>query len=181
MAIHDIMSEMIAYFSGEPGRTGHALKVLGYACGIAGGEGVEPAKQTVIEAAAILHDIGIPESIRLHGSDAGHLQEKYGPPIARDILSRVGGYDQAFIDDVCRLVGTHHSYGVDADICLRILFEADFLVNLEEKNLPREQAPNIREKHFRTATGKQYLDHLFFTQTPPAARGGDISTFFDRR
>ena len=40
----------------------------------------------MVRAAAILHDIGIHEAERKHGSSSGRLQELEGPPIARAIL-----------------------------------------------------------------------------------------------
>ena len=43
----------------------------------------------VVRAAAVLHDIGIREAERKHGSSAGKYQEVEGPPIARRILEKL--------------------------------------------------------------------------------------------
>ena len=43
----------------------------------------------------------------------------------------------------------------------RILVEADFLVNLFEKNAPREEIEAVRERIFRTETGRELCRTMF--------------------
>ena len=84
----------------------------------------------MVIAASYLHDIGIHQAERKYNSTAGDYQERKGPPIARDILERLG-LDKKTIDEVCDLIAHHHSPGHIETLNLQILWEADTLVNLE--------------------------------------------------
>lgn len=104
--------------------------------------------------AAYLHDIGIHEAERKHGSCSGNYQEIEGPPIARAILEELG-VEEAKIVTICNMVGLHHTpKGVDSAE-FRILWDADALVNLEEvlpgKN--QEDAGRIIHKSMVTEAG----------------------------
>jgi len=58
-------------------------------------------------------------------------------------------------------VARHHTYtGVDR-LTLRILMEADFLVNAYEEGLSEEAVQAGKEKLFTTATGKHLLQMLY--------------------
>ena len=46
----------------------------------------------------------------------------------------------------------------------QILVEADFLVNIDEDEMTKETAKNVREKIFKTKSGTQMLDNLFLTE-----------------
>lgn len=115
----------------------------------------------MVIASAILHDIGIPESERKYGSSAGHYQEVEGPPIARRILEK---YDllKAFIDEVCEIIGNHHSPGKVATINFRIVYDADCLVNFGDRLKEKDEQYRIKlvEKVFLTATGKEIAEKL---------------------
>ncbi len=71
-------------FGPDQRRIRHALRVLDHAEDILAREG--EADPRVVVAAALLHDIGIIEAERLHGSSDARYQEEYGPPAAREIL-----------------------------------------------------------------------------------------------
>ena len=50
-------------------------------------------------------------------------------------------------------------------MCIRDrLVEADFLVNIDEDEMTKETAKNVREKIFKTKSGIQMLDNLFLTE-----------------
>ena len=67
------------YDTGDPRRVQHFIKVYGY-CRLLGlSEGLDTHTQNMLEAAALLHDIGIHEAERRHGSSAGPYQEQEGP------------------------------------------------------------------------------------------------------
>lgn len=139
-------------FDGDEGRIDHALRVLAYAERIREGEGGDAF---VVRAAAILHDIGIAEAERKHGSAAPKYQELEGPPVARGILEEVGAEADA-TDHVCRIVGSHHSAG-DIDTAeFRAIWDADALVNIpSDPNFDPagEGLPDVVERTFRTPTG----------------------------
>ncbi|MBR3742225.1 MAG: phosphohydrolase, partial [Clostridia bacterium] len=61
----------------------HFTKVHDYCKLIASLECVDGHTAEVLEAAALVHDIGIPVCNQKYGSHPGNLQEKEGPPLAR--------------------------------------------------------------------------------------------------
>ena len=74
--------EMKMYFRTDFKRIGHAAKVARYVEQLVHEEKADPA---VALAAAYLHDIGVKEAERKHGSNAPEYQELEGPPgSARD-------------------------------------------------------------------------------------------------
>lgn len=156
----ELVSRMVAYNAPDVHRINHALKVLAYARLIALGEGLKGDDLAALEAAAVLHDIGIHEAERRHGSSAGHLQEREGPPIARAILAEAGA-SMSIADRVCFLVGHHHSYAaIDGDD-FRALVEADFIVNADEDRMGSDAIGSAAKKLFRTETGSALLRSLY--------------------
>ena len=57
--IHKVILKMIDYNYGCPELVNHALKVYGFAKTIGEAEHLPEKKQTILEMAAVLHDIGI--------------------------------------------------------------------------------------------------------------------------
>ena len=154
------IKKMIGYFDGDVNLINHTLKVYGFARSIGELENITDEKLQILEVAAILHDIGIPESIRKYSSAAGNYQEIEGPPIARDILQDLS-LSKDFLDRVCYLVGHHHTYNKIDDIDFQILVEADFLVNIYENDMEKKQIETIKQKYFKTNTGISYLDNMY--------------------
>ncbi len=147
-----IALEMRKVFGRDIKRINHAHKVARFAEEILKGEGGNPA---VVIAASYLHDIGIHEAERKYKSTVGDYQEREGPPIARDILERLG-VDRGTIDEVCDLIAHHHSPGHIRTLNFQILWEADSLVNFEEASEKElDQTKKIIERTFRTTTGKR--------------------------
>jgi len=140
-------------FGADAKRIAHALLVLEVAEEIMGEEGGDPR---VVIAAALLHDIGIREAERKHGSAAPEYQEAEGPPIARRILEEIG-FGEEVIEETCRIVGSHHSGGDLDTVEFRIVWDADNIVNLPEsaKGWDAEQIEEKVEKIFRTKKGKE--------------------------
>lgn len=159
-SVGNIIREMILYFGTDIKRINHALKVYGYSKGIAECEKLNKNKLDILEAAAVLHDIGIKESERKYNSSAGNYQEIEGPPIAREMLTRLG-YAKSFVDRVCFLIGNHHSYNNIDDIDFQILIEADFLVNVFEDEIKKEQICVVRDKYFKTKAGKEFIEGMY--------------------
>ncbi|MDY4190890.1 MAG: HD domain-containing protein [Oscillospiraceae bacterium] len=138
------------------------LKVYGFSRLIGHAEGLEPGLQFTLEAAALVHDIGIRPAEEKYGSCEGPLQEKEGILPAREMLSRLG-FDPAVTGRVCRLVGQHHTYHPMDGADHQILVEADFLVNLFENASPDAAVSSALQKIFRTETGKQICRVMFGT------------------
>ncbi len=148
--------EMKKYFGRDFKRIGHASKVARYAERLGREEG---ANLAVVLAAAYLHDIGIKESERKYNSTAAKYQEQEGPPIARGILEKLGAREE-LIDEVCDIVGHHHHPRDDETTNFKALYDADMLVNLEEKyeegeKRPSEALERVIEKAFLTESGKR--------------------------
>lgn len=146
-------------FKDDGRRIAHAHKVLEYALLIRGREGGD---ERVVVAAALLHDVGIVIAEELHGSSAGPHQERYGPPLARKIMEGLE-MASADIDHVCDIISDHHS-GKKMDTPeFRILWDADWLVNIpDEFDLSdTEKIARIIERVFKTKTGKETAQRLF--------------------
>ena len=153
-----LTTEMKAVFGTDQRRIDHALKVLKYAETIQEAEGGDPL---TVRAAAILHDIGIVEAERKHGSSAGRFQELEGPPIARAILEKFE-LDADTIDHVCRIVGSHHSAKDIDSPEFRIVWDADWLVNLpeEQKEDDPEKLAQLIDRVFKTKKGRALAAEL---------------------
>ena len=161
--IRTVISQMISYEQGEPQRVHHFLKVHAFAHVIGESECLSEREQEILEVAAVLHDVGIRESLRKYGSSAGRYQELEGPPIARDMLSELG-YDAELIDRVCYLIAHHHTYDAIEGKDYQILVEADFLVNALEQRLSTQAVSDVLEKLFRTEKGIAYLKTMYFAR-----------------
>ena len=158
--ISTVMQEMILYFSDDVKRINHALKVHAFARLLGQTEGLSKEKQDILELAAILHDIGIHEAQRKHGSTAGNLQEAEGPPVADGILQKCG-VEEAVMPRVLFLVGNHHSYQKIDDTDFQILVEADFLVNIFEDGMRGAPVDSIIRKYFKTKSGKTLAASMY--------------------
>ncbi len=148
-----------AEFGDDQRRITHALLVLENAQELLRHEEGSPK---VVVAAALLHDIGIQEAERQHGSSAGRYQEIEGPPIARRILEELD-LEEKTIQHICRIVGSHHS-ARDIDTPeFRIIWDADWLVNLPEEcaAMETEKLREFIEKTLRTATGRAMASERF--------------------
>jgi HD superfamily phosphodiesterase len=151
-----LIAEMKATFGTDSRRIEHALKVLQHADAILAREGGDPV---VVKAAALLHDVGIPEAERKHGSAAGRFQELEGPPVAREIMQRLE-MDEETIEQVCRIVGSHHS-AKDVDTPeFRIIWDADNLVNIPEEHPQADRGTLARliERRLRTQAGRKLAE-----------------------
>ena len=158
--LEKLAEAMVEYERGCPRRIQHFIKVHGFARWIGEAEGLEPRLLLTLEAAALVHDIGIKPALEKYGSSAGPLQEKEGVGPARALLT-AAGFDEALTARVCRLVSRHHTYeGVDGPDW-QILLEADYLVNAFEGTQSREAILAARSRFFRTAAGKRMLTAMF--------------------
>lgn len=159
--IAELMKAMIEYDRGDALRIHHLVKVHNFASLIGHLEELEPTTLEVLEAAAVVHDIGIHVSEERYGSSAGEYQESEGPAEAAQLIKRVGGFTEREIKRICFLVNNHHTYTDIEGIDYQILVEADFLVNIYEDHLSTEAINKVRERIFRTRTGLELFDALY--------------------
>ena len=159
--------EMKRYFGTDFKRIGHASRVARYVEEIGNmvldtgeGEGYNPA---VAGVAAYLHDIGIREAERKYQSSAPEYQHTEGPPVARDILAKLSA-NEGLIDEVCDIIGHHHRPGDDETMNFKVLYDADLITNLEEKQKEEPSPPEHLEKivanSFLTSQGQQVANRV---------------------
>ena len=80
----------VAYDAGDARRVQHFMKVYAFCRLLGRSEGLGEEEQNILDAAALLHDIGIHEAERKHGSSGGKWQELEGPAVAAPLLAQAG-------------------------------------------------------------------------------------------
>ncbi|MCD8150257.1 MAG: phosphohydrolase [Clostridiales bacterium] len=158
--IEKLIAEMIQYYAGDAPRIQHFMKVHDFSRTIAVLENIDEDTIFTLEAAAVVHDIGIHISEEKYGSCAGSYQELEGPPLAEEMLGRLG-FPPEITARVSYLVGHHHTYTDIDGADYQILVEADFLVNLFEDNSPKNAVEHALKNIFRTKTGIRFCREMF--------------------
>lgn len=158
--LDQLFLKTVAYFRNDADQIQHFVKVHGFAAQIGRLEGLLDGEQCILEAAALVHDVGIPPANQKYGSCNGKLQEQEGPPVAVELLSSLD-FPPEVTERVAYLVGHHHTYTDIDGMDYQILVEADFLVNLYGGHVPKEQIEATGRNIFRTAAGKKILSEMF--------------------
>jgi HD superfamily phosphodiesterase len=122
---------LVDHFGNDFRRITHALEVLKYSEKIM--ENTESYDYDIVIASALLHDIGIKQSEAILGYNDGKTQEKYGPPLAEELLKSIN-FPSEKTTKVCEIIGNHHSPSRYDYIELKIIKEADRIVNKLESN-----------------------------------------------
>ncbi|MFO7760504.1 MAG: HD domain-containing protein [Desulfobia sp.] len=166
----DLLKDRVAievkrYLGRDFKRIGHVMRVARYAEEIGK---AEQGQLAVILAAAYLHDIGIPEAERKHGSAAARYQEEEGPAVARGILEKLGA-DAALVEEVCDIVGRHHSPRPEESVNFRCVYDADLIDNLEDRRKEarrdsEEPAASLEESRFLTRSGREVAGRVLGSQ-----------------
>ena len=118
-------------------RIQHLIKVHDLCLTIGLMENMPAEELWTLEAAAMLHDIGIHAGEAKHGGKCtGKHQEEEGPAVAQEILDSVGGFTNQQTERIKYLIAHHHTYSDIQGLDYQILVEADFLVNLYEDGEP---------------------------------------------
>lgn len=155
MDISALICAVKAEFGDDSRRITHALAVLERARWMLS---VDGGNRPVVTAAALLHDIGIPNAERKYGSAAPEYQEIEGPPVARRILDGLN-FKNEDIEHVCLIVGSHHSGGKVGTLEFSIVWDADIIINwLEGKKMP---ALSDIDARLRSHAGKEMARELF--------------------
>jgi len=158
--LDELLYEMIRYDDKDVKRIQHFIKVREFARLIGLEEKLDPHMQETLEAAAIVHDIGIHKAEEKYGRNTGKYQEMEGPGEARTMLTALS-WPEDVIDRVCYLVGHHHTYDHIDGMDYQILVEADFLVNLFEDASTADTQKNVFARNFRTEGGKRLFRLMF--------------------
>lgn len=154
-----LIKELEEYFGEDKKRIEHAKKVLSYAEEILK---KEKADWHIVIPASILHDVGIKEAEKKYGSSAGHYQEKEGPDIARKILIKLG-LRKEDMDEICEIIAHHHSPGKIDTQNFKVLYDADWLVNLRDEVDIKDKVKLKKaiQKIFLTKRGKELAEKTY--------------------
>jgi len=154
-----LIKELEGYFGDDTKRINHAKDVMHFA--------EELLKQEkgdwhIVIPASILHDIGIKEAERKYGSSAGHYQEKEGPIVARRLLLKIG-LKKEDIDEICEIIAHHHSPGKINTRNFKVLYDADWLVNLKDEvdTKDKTRLSKLINKVFLTNRGKELAEKIY--------------------
>lgn len=156
-----LMDRMIEYDEHDTRRIQHFIKVHDLSATIGVLEHLDKETLFILEAAAILHDIGIHISEKKYGSGSGKYQEIEGPGEAEKLLSKSGDFTKGEIDRIKYLIAHHHTYNNIDALDYQILVEADFLVNLYENGSSTETVREVGNKIFKTEAGRRILANMF--------------------
>ena len=162
MEKENAINRMKEYFGEDIPRINHALRVLYYGEKILNMEQVEqPFIRCVVKMACIFHDIGIKESERKYHSAAAKYQELEGPPVAREIMLDIL-IRPDILERACYLIGHHHTQKAVDGLDFQILWEADYLVNVEEGWLKMDASngKEILSQHFHTTAGAAFFQEI---------------------
>jgi len=121
---------LVEYFKNDYRRITHALDVLKYSEKLI--ENIDEYDYDIVISVALLHDVGIKKSEEVLGYNNGNTQEQYGPSIAKELLNNIG-LDSDKINKICEIIGNHHSKSRYDYVELKILKEADQMVNKREQ------------------------------------------------
>jgi hypothetical protein len=136
---------MRSYFGSDSRRIKHAEAVAEQAEAI--GRQEPGGDMMVIMACACLHDIGIKEAERKFNSSAARYQHSEGPPVARELLTKLKAAPE-LIDEVCDIIGHHHTPREQETVNFKVLYDADLIVNMAERY---QQVPPTQEQLERLA------------------------------
>ena len=160
MTIAEITQKIIAHSNGNRHDINHFMKVYAFAKTIGEYEGLDRNTQTILEVAAIVHDIACPLCREKYGNTNGNYQELEGPALVQVFLADCE-LPQDAVDRIAWLVGHHHTLqGIDGPD-YQILIKADYLVNADESQYSRENVENTQEQFFRTGTGLRLLKAMY--------------------
>jgi HD superfamily phosphodiesterase/predicted RNA-binding Zn-ribbon protein involved in translation (DUF1610 family) len=144
-----LQEKLKKHFGTDTKRIAHAKMVMKFAEELLT---EEKADWHIVIPASILHDVGIKAAEEKYGSYTPEQQEEEGPPIANEILRKLG-FAKEDISEICNIIAHHHSPGEDESINFRVLFDADQMVNMEKYAVGRD-----------TDELRRYVDDLFLTK-----------------
>lgn len=160
MDISGILLKTVEFSEGNRHDINHFLKVYAYAKIIAEQEHISDEDQTIVEIAAIVHDIACPLCRKKYGNTNGKYQEAEGIILAQKFFENAGLPDH-ILERVVYLVGHHHTYENVDGMDYQILLEADYLVNADESEYSEENIRNTLNVLFKTNTGISMLKSIY--------------------
>jgi DNA-directed RNA polymerase subunit RPC12/RpoP len=156
-----LLQALEEHFGSGSRHIAHAQAVLAEAESLARSEA---ADWHIVVPAALLHDVGVKPAEEKYGSDEPRYQEQEGPAVARAILLKLG-LQLRDIDEVCDIVGHHHSPRAKETANFSVVYDADCLVNLGKSaaGLPRHERERLAREVFLTASGRKRAGELLLS------------------
>ena len=147
------------YFENDLKRINHAKNVLSFAEDLLEKENGD---WIIVIPASILHDIGIKKAEEKYNSSAPNYQEKEGPAVARQILSKLSFNDEN-TREICDIIAHHHTPGIINTNNFKILYDADWIVNLRDEIFieDKEKVRGVINKLFLTKSGKEMAKKIY--------------------
>lgn len=154
-----LLNRVEEYFGDDTKRISHSKRVMYFAEKLLE---KETGDWHVVIPASILHDVGIKKAERKYGSSAGHYQEKEGPPIAREMLLEMG-LKKEDIDEIGQIIAHHHSPGKVNTQNFKLVYDADWLVNLKEEVDTKDKTTlkEVIKRVFLTNSGKELAEKIY--------------------
>jgi len=159
--IMEVAERAIAYDRDDTRRIMHFLTVWNISRMIASGEKADDETRTVVELTAILHDIGIRNSLLKYNDALSIHQEQEGPAVANLILTEANILDTKTVERVKFIIGHHHTYSACDGLDFQIVIEADLIANSYENDLRPATRNRIYDEFFKTGTGKKLYKGIF--------------------
>jgi hypothetical protein len=154
----EAIEEMKSYF-GDDRFIEHTLRVLDTGERICAGEGVrDEFVKSVVTLGCIFHDIGIPEAVKKHDSMDAPYQEREGPAVGRRLMEKIRVRPD-LRERVCYIIGHHHTRDRVDGTDFQIIWEADFIVNIDQENLrvdPERMDQAVRD-NLKSATARALM------------------------
>lgn len=147
---------MRRYFGPDTRRIQHASDVASYAERIA--KEIKEADMMIVMVSAYLHDIGIKNAELKYNSSSAKYQHIEGPPVAKEILEELKA-PRELIEEVCDIIGHHHTPRKEETTNFKVLYDADLIVNMKEiyQNKPHTkiQLEKLLASSFMTEAGSR--------------------------
>ena len=158
---NQLAERVIGYFAqNEASQIFHTLNVAYFTQHIVEQEAVEKHRAMLLIMAALLHDIGCPESRRKYGNTLPVHQEEEGLNIATFFLENVSGLTAEEKKWIANVVGNHHHYNKVQTLHFEAVYDADMIVNLLEGFYDKKYAEKYI-KQISTESGKNLFCTLF--------------------
>jgi hypothetical protein len=144
---------LAAWFGTDGRRIDHAREVCRHALRI---REVHGGEYEVVLCAALLHDVGIKPAEEKYGSCAGPYQEELGPPVAGEILERIGVGSEVTAR-VREIIAHHHTPGAVGTPEFACVWDADMVVNFGDSLAAKspEARERFLERNFLTSEGRR--------------------------
>lgn len=162
--ISKTVEKMILLSGGNMEDINHFLKVWAFTRTIALSEKVDENTLFTLELTAVVHDIACPICRIKYGNTDGTHQEEESPALIKEFFSDIP-VPSSVVERISYLVSRHHTYSGVEGIDWRILLEADYLVNAYEHKDSPGSIESMRERVFRTETGKRLLDSVYLERS----------------